>query len=842
MAVIRCPVCGKPNPDDLELCQHCDSSLKPTTAELDGVSEMIRPGEAPTKKVTAELEQTLPAWLRGARKSDQTEDKEETPSDALSPPPQKSVSIEEPAAEEDLPNWLDGLEAEAESDEEEVPDWLANLQTETPVSAEETAEPEDEPDEGRPAVDEPITATSEPVAPRTGELIATPEGELPGWLADLQAESGEAAETPGEDLPDLIVESEQQAAELPADSEPAAAETAGTEKGLPDWLAKLSAEEGPGAPPAEEPSRPAPASTPGEELPDWLSAETPAAAPPQEHEPEPAAAQPAQEELPDWISRLPADETPAGAKTEQPAEAEAAPDWLSGQGESEAAQPSAPVESAAESASPADNAAPDWLSRMSDVSPEMPAQDAPEQPAAASDDGVPDWLSSLPAVEQNIEQQPAKESTPALILDEETISEDDMDAIFSMEMPDWLSTLSPEEKEATAGEGETPAPEESPASLESAELPSWVQAMRPVESVVPESPGNEDIEHVIAREGPLAGLNGILPVGPGIGPFNKAQAHSIKLQVSESQQSSAALLEKMLSTESEPRPLSTPPQVLPARVLRWVIALLMFLAVGASTFAGTRMTPLASLYPPEVGAVKDVINSLPDNAPVLLVFDYEPGFAGELEAAAAPVVDHLMLRGERLTILSTSPTGAALAERFLRNTQADHGYQSGQQYVNLGYLPGGSSGVLSFAMLPPAATHETIDGLPAWDTPPLQGVSSLADFAALVVLTDSMESGRTWIEQTSGYLDDTPLLMVVSAQAEPVIHPYYESGQVDGMVSGLSGGAAYEQINGRPGLGRQYWDAYSIGLFMAEILIAVGGVLNLVAAWRARQTQQTDED
>ena len=56
MADIRCPNCGKNNPDFLDVCQFCQTPLKPES--------MVHIGEKPTKKNTGELENVLPEWLR----------------------------------------------------------------------------------------------------------------------------------------------------------------------------------------------------------------------------------------------------------------------------------------------------------------------------------------------------------------------------------------------------------------------------------------------------------------------------------------------------------------------------------------------------------------------------------------------------------------------------------------------------------------------------------------------------------------------------------------------------------------------------------------------------------
>ena len=59
MAEIRCPNCGKSNPDILDVCQFCQTRLKPES--------VLRIGQTPTKKNTGELESVLPDWLRDVR-------------------------------------------------------------------------------------------------------------------------------------------------------------------------------------------------------------------------------------------------------------------------------------------------------------------------------------------------------------------------------------------------------------------------------------------------------------------------------------------------------------------------------------------------------------------------------------------------------------------------------------------------------------------------------------------------------------------------------------------------------------------------------------------------------
>jgi len=782
MAELRCPMCGKPNSDELKKCAFCGARLKPLlasspdnrspihpgeepveqrTSEVKrgiapfGEPESIQAGDVPTGENIADLEPALPSWLRDLRDQDsQTPPAQpEKPfADEGWPFPTGAESAPQPA-DAKLPDWLSGLEAGAK-EEEEVPDWLASIRDKSPIQP------------GTPAEEEPI-------APSEGT----------DWLGRLRQEEKEKPAPTAGGAPPFPPESTPTASALLED--------------LPDWSSDRKSEPAPDKP---GPIQAAPdEAKPPEELPTWLAGlqgepEKDTAVPPTGPKSAPS------EELPDWLMKLQAESktlTPEFPRIDVPFEE--SPDWLA---KFETKAPPAPEEPAA----------PAFASPMESKSVEEPGKI------------MPDWLAEF---EEGA--APAEVPSPAG-LEEAALPAGESEANLLMETPDWLSMLKPEggEKKAPAGAAEKP-------EIAPVELPSWVQALRPVEAVMAESkaPQEEEKEEA-AIGGPLAGLSGVLPLSPGLGALRKPQAYSTNLQMTEGQQRHAASLERLVAAESEPRPLSGQTRLRSTNLLRWIIALVLILAVGLPLATGIQTVP-GAVYPSELSTTRGLINGLRANPSVLMIFDYEPALSGELEAAASPVIEHLLLKSPRLAILSTSPTGPILADSFMKRITTP------PEYVNLGYLAGGPAGVLGFAEDPPAAATYTLEGVPAWQTPTLQGIQALSDFAAVLVLTDNPDTGRTWIEQAGLYLNTAPMIMVISAQAEPMIRPYYDSGQIKGLVTGLAGGKAYEQANEQvfqgAGLTRRYWDAFSAGLFLAEVMILVGGLSGAIVAWRVRRSK-----
>jgi hypothetical protein len=538
----------------------------------------------------------------------------------------------------------------------------------------------------------------------------------------------------------------------------------------------------------------------------------------------------------DWLKGL------QSGESEQPTQ-DSVPAWLS-------AEPTSMAESEQPPAAPEkDDAAldiPSWLKAaapQSSIYDEPPVEQETPAPASSSSD-TSDWLNAFKSVDMPDAQEvpafstetPLNSVPPASVDDAQPSA--DADALFT-DMPAWLSITD----DSIAPES-IPAPITNADAISPGDLPSWVQAMRPVDAGTPQSSSASlSSDRNLESSGALAGLQGVLPAVMGFSPTSKPKAYSIKLQASEEQQAHAALLERVLAAETEPVPIGSFSTLGTSRILRWVLVLLLFTVLTAVLFMRTQIFSMPVGLPVEVESALKAVESIPEAAPVLAVFDYEPARVGEMEAVAVPMFNKM--KNPRLTFISTNETGAVLAERFISGHFADS-YQSGVNYLNLGFLPGGQMGIRAFVQDPLATSEYAITGnpvlfnfslTPAWTSDPWSGITSLSQFAAVIIVTDNAESARVWIEQTTSAPDPIPAIpfvVISSAQAAPMIQPYYASQQINGLVSGLFGGALAEQSAGGPGVARAYWDAYSIGMLLAMVLILGGGLLNLALGLRDR--------
>ena len=129
MADIRCPKCGRNNPDLLDVCQFCQTPLKSDS--------VLRIGQAPTKKDTGELEGVLPQWLQDVRQQARASAEEESAQEAAQPKVEKN----EP------PDLLAGLVCQTnDAGEDDIPDWLKSINPAVSPKPEAPSPPASEPE------------------------------------------------------------------------------------------------------------------------------------------------------------------------------------------------------------------------------------------------------------------------------------------------------------------------------------------------------------------------------------------------------------------------------------------------------------------------------------------------------------------------------------------------------------------------------------------------------------------------------------------------------------------------------------------------------------------------
>jgi hypothetical protein len=853
---IRCPMCSKLNPPDSEECAFCHARLKPLLAGPAREEAGASPS-APAPGGSAE-QAGQEDWLARMRSGASDEEPEQVPNEEGEEPGgspdwlgrlRQVGPVDEGPPAGEIPDWLGGSEggtageAAAAAEQEEptrdepaqIPDWLAR------VRERQAQEGPSEPGPEAPAseVDEAWLARIRDSGEPVGEGLPSghgpldqpksePEPEGPTGMPSAQGGVGAPREPgAGEGVPDdselaWVRDSGADMSWLDgavAEGEAGASEAPQGEAAGSGWLSELEA-------PAGEPAP----RTGGERTP-WLGeaeivAEQPFTSLGDEiGEPEPGEA--------DWLKELkqgadqPSSWQDQGAGGIWEAASGGNLEWLAeydaSAGRGPAERPEEPVPSEA-------GGAPDWLAELNQpggpptsATPEEIQPPQPEEPLPPPmPEPEPEEPKELPHVPALVFSDQAKPAPP---------QEGDFDlGSLEVELPDWLGEQKTGESEGgLAG-----------ADLAPATLPAWLEAMRPISTFRSVVDVAEEEEETLESAGPLAGLRGVLMAEPVMAMPRAPTIGSAKLEVTERQYQQADMLHQMIEEEEQEVP-SPATRKLRIPLLRWAVSAVMLLAVVLPITTGVPAFPLPTQTSQGLKPLIALVNNVPVDRPTLIVFDFDPGYSGELDAVAGAFLDQVMARGIPVVSLSTRPSGPALAVGLLDRVAARHGISPGTGYMHLGYLSGGPTAVQVFAAAPREAvrkgfdlpkTAEGDDVCSGWDCPILSGVQRLSDFGMVAVISSGTESARIWAEQAHPYLGQVPLVMVLSAGAEPLIRPYYEAlqPQVNGILSGLPDAVAYEQANAMPGEASSRWNPFGTALVVAEVMLAAGVVYGL-AKW-----------
>jgi hypothetical protein len=561
-----------------------------------------------------------------------------------------------------------------------------------------------------------------------------------------------------------------------------------------------------------EPSTQKPAAYTEESIPDWLKATEAGFTQPSEEEPEATPSEDFTEQIDSIIN--PPDSTPTSQ------EGAVDDDWLdslladAGVGE---------PESLSTEEEPAEKSEAEPETSAEEMEPDVPPEE--EQPASEELFDKPDWLANLEASSTiKLEggmfgAEPGQEE----IVPKEVPEEEGTEPI---DQPDWLTKMLPEEQPESA--------EQTEEGLAAAELPTWLEALRPPDPTSPTGPVEDISNAEVVTAGPLSGLRGVISAQPSAIRPQKPPTYSIKLRVTDEQQARMQMMEELLADEGKPKPLPAQHVITSQNILRLIIAIVLLLPMVWMIIGKSQQTSMPQ--PGNVPGVVDFtqgIQNLPAGAAVLVAFDYEAGFAGEMNLAVTNVISQLMNKNAYLTLISTISSGPAMAESVIKATTTElGGAQDGyKDYANLGYIPGGTMGLLGLVNSPQSVLPYSLDGSNVWAGAPLNAITSIEGFSAVVVMTNDPDTARIWIEQAGPKLlgAGTPLLIVTSAQAEPLIRPYFESSpaQVQGLIAGLTGGIAYARTFGNTQVNGE-WDAFSAGITISVLILLVGSIAGVL--------------
>lgn len=226
---------------------------------------------------------------------------------------------------------------------------------------------------------------------------------------------------------------------------------------------------------------------------------------------------------------------------------------------------------------------------------------------------------------------------------------------------------------------------------------------------------------------------------------------------------------------------------------------------------------------PEVQALFDTVQALPDSSNVILTFDLWPNALAETEPMAHAALHHLFRKHCKVITVANIPLGGpSVAERVTRSVAAEHGKVYGVDFVNLGYKANYVSVMRGMASSIESIYPTDNSGTPLSELPLMQRVKNYDSIAFIFVTADNATCDY-WISIVNAQFR-IPIGAGVTSVMAPKLYAYIGSGQLTGLMGGMKGAAEYEQLIGKPALAVTGMGIQSLVHFLLIILIALGNI------------------
>ena len=252
---------------------------------------------------------------------------------------------------------------------------------------------------------------------------------------------------------------------------------------------------------------------------------------------------------------------------------------------------------------------------------------------------------------------------------------------------------------------------------------------------------------------------------------------------------------------------------------RWIFALtLIVLAIPLLFTLGLPLTINANAR-----GFYTMVENLPQGSKVVYIWGADSMTWMEQGLPATVVLKHLMMKpGIKILAFSEMDQGP-LYWNMVINQIGTYGKKYGQDFVYLGYLPGGETMLATAAAdIWKACGGKDYYGNDLSTLPMMANIHSANDIDVVIHLSmgDTMlYSMRQWQMPYKKPFYVIPLLAV-----QATLVPYRNTGQIAGWVAGAREAAEYELLLKSPGLAAAQMDSQSIGHFLVIGLIILGNV------------------
>ncbi len=229
-------------------------------------------------------------------------------------------------------------------------------------------------------------------------------------------------------------------------------------------------------------------------------------------------------------------------------------------------------------------------------------------------------------------------------------------------------------------------------------------------------------------------------------------------------------------------------------------------------------------------AWKDYIDAIPNDSVVMVSMDYGVSGMPELYPMTVASMKHLWsitdAKNLKIVVVAFWNQGPLVFNTLLDQVdpEADFGMVYGEDWIELGWIPGGETGMAALANDIWAQTpNDYIYSRPLDEYPIMDNIRVVEDIDLVVSFETGTPGLPEWLRQWNDPYG-VPFIVGCIGVSVPSMAPYLSSGQLSALMPGLTASAEYEVLLTRPGLAVAGVDAVSMSHLLVFILVVVGNI------------------
>ena len=213
----------------------------------------------------------------------------------------------------------------------------------------------------------------------------------------------------------------------------------------------------------------------------------------------------------------------------------------------------------------------------------------------------------------------------------------------------------------------------------------------------------------------------------------------------------------------------------------------------------------------------DAVDALPEGTPIIFSTDFDPASMPELQPMMTAVLRHAFKKKLKVIMMGHWPTGIPLSTLILEGVAQEFDVEYGVDYVNIGYRPGAGAAMIRMGREIRSVFDVDVQGNPLDSLPMMRTVHNYSDIG-LIAAFEAGAMGDVWVQYAWSRFG-VRIIMGTTAVVTPDCYPYLGARQIEGLIGGLAGAAAYEKMVKQPDkamirMSSQAWAHILIVLFI----------------------------